>query len=333
MNQPAATVLFGTSAQTLVLDCPEGVPSSVTSVTVQDDTQADAGRVESATTGSASIDSASATLTASAGAGQANQSLLTVASVTGFAVKRRYLLTSVNGWREWIDAVGIDTTNKYLYARTALQNDYVSGDAVASPRISISFSTTWTNDASKLSGLDLSVYPWLTYLQRQYLVQLSPRPRWRVEWVYVVSGTTYRRAAFFDLVRYPLAHNVTAQDVDQLSRGWLFRLAGEDQGEADAIITEALGQVKSDLEVYDVAAYALRGNETLDELIRLKAIVIVEDAAFLHGAGNDKQREAARLLYRDRINELVATKSVLNVQISPDGSAGVQQHTSPLFER
>lgn len=334
MNQPAPTVLFGQSGQSLVFDCPEGTPTSVTSVTVQDESQADTGTTESATTGSATIDSAAATLDAAAGASESDAAaMVSTSAVTDFVVGRRYLVTSARGWVEFFELLGKDAGTKTLYARTPLQRDYAVGDAVTSPRLSIGLSSSWVADTSKLSGAQVDLgFPWMGPLQLDWYAQLSPRPRWRVEWVYVVGTTTYRHASYFDLVRYPLDHGVTAQDVDRLSRGFLQRLAVEDRGDGAALIAEALQQVKLDLWERDLAAYALRGNEVIHELVKLKAVALVFDQAFAQGGAVDAARATAHDAYWKRIDALLGAVPRVQVQVSSDGSTGTPE-VAPLWRR
>lgn len=332
MNTPPSTYRFGLASQSLTFDCVDGVPSAVTSITVQDDTQADTGTVEAATTGSPAIESASTTLSAAAGPGQANPNLLTLTAVTSFAVNRRYWLTSAYGWRELVETVGKDSSAKYLYTRTALQNDYASGDTIASPRVSITLDTTWVSDASKLSGSRFSLrYPWMTATQLDYLAQLDPNPRWRAEIVLTVGGVANRYASFFDLIRYTISHGVTAQDVDRESRGWLYRLAAEDQGEADAVIAEAYRLVRLDLHAFDIAAYALTGRETLSEAVLRKAVALVHEQSAQHG-GDVAMADRSQKSYRELLDQLLGAKARATMQVSSDGSAALAPN-APLFVR
>ncbi len=327
--------MLGDTAASFVFDCSDGVPSAVTSVSIYDDSQPSTSTAESALTGSASVESASTTLTASAGPGQANPNLLTLSVVTAFAANRRYWLTSIYGWRELVETVGKDTTNKYLYLRTLLQSDYQSGDTIASPRISQGFDSTWIADTSNLSGARYSSsHDWLTAVQRDYLAQLDPNPRWRAEVVCTVASATKHYTAFFDVIRNTLSHGVTAQDVDRLSRGWLYRLAAEDQGEADAVIAEAFHQVKFDLHAYDIAAYALSGRDTLAEAVRRKAVALVHQQAYHHGGGDVSATlmEDSAKFYADLLEKLLGAKARATAQLTSDGAAGLPNN-APLWVR
>lgn len=333
MNQPPQILRFNLTGQSLTFDCPDGVPTAITSVTVQDDTQADTGTVESATTGSAAIESVTDTLAAAAGTGANNLIIIPVADSTGFAVKRRYWLTGATGWRECVELVGIDTATDYLYTRTQLQNEYVTGDTIASPRCTITIDPTWIADTSKLSGARYSkAFTWLTGAQRDWLAQLDPNPRWRSEWIVTVGGVSKRYATFFDVVRYPLEHGVTMQDADRYSRGLISRLPVEDQGEGDALIAEGLQQVRLDLHALDLAAYAVSGREVLHELVKRKVVHIVARWHRQHGSDIGDLVKEASDDYQELIDKLLGAKARVTAQATADGSAALAEN-APIFVR
>lgn len=305
MNQLPATIAYNITGQTLVFDAPEGRPTSVTSVAVYEDTQSDDSTAETAV-GSGSVAAGATTLTASAGPTQQRSDLLTLSAVTDFSADplnpRRYLVASVHGWREWFEAIGKDTTNKYLYARTGLQNDYASGDAVVSTRMTCTVDSTWVALKSKLSDVE----PW---------------PRWRIVWTYVVSSVTYRHAAYFDLVRYPLTHSATMQDVSRKSRGILARLPAEDMGDGQAVLLEALQQVKLDMLENGHTAYAFRGSEILNELVCRRAVLNIAEEAVLHGSADPSAYERAKAIYAERLDNILGAAAKARAQRHPDGQA------------
>lgn len=304
-------ILYGVAGQVVFYDCPQGRPSSVTSVDVFEDGEGDTSDGEDAITGSASIESVTTTLDDDAGPGEADPTLVPVASTTGFEVGRRYLLTNALGQTEWIEIAGINS-GVAVYSRTPLMNTYASGDDLESTRVEATIDTTWASNDNNVSA------------------PLCPRPRYRLVWTYVASGTTYRVATFADLVRYPFSHSVTAQDVDRLSRGWLYRLAAEDRPDAGAeLIEEAAYQVRLDLWERELAGYAQRNGEVVNELIRRKAVALVHEQALLHGGIAQALADYSAKAYWDRVDALVPKS---NQQVTADG-AGAQVRLAPLLRR
>lgn len=306
-------ILFNVTGQTLCFDAPEGRPSSVTSVQVFEASDADTATAESAV-GSPSVESFNTTFSAASGAGETDPTKLHLTTVTALVRGRQYLATNAYGDREWVEVARIDSTNVKAYARTNLLTDYASTDTFQSTRMTATVDSTWVADRNNLSP------------------PLNPRPRYRVVWTYVVSSVTYRHAAWFDLVRYPFSHTVTAQDVDRLSRGWLYRLAGEDRLSAgEAVIAEAVQQVKVDLWERELADYAFRNQPALNELIRRKAVALVSEQAYQHGGVALPVMEHDRELYWQRFEALIGQPKI-DQQVSADGASGTPQRAD-IFVR
>jgi len=309
----AQDILFAVTGQTLYFDAPEGRPSSVSSVQVWEDTEADTNTARSAL-GSPSIESVSLTFNAASGLSQSDDTKLNLSSVTGLVRGRQFLATAATGEREWIEIARIDTPNTNAYSRTPMQADYASADTLVSTRLTATVDSTWVADTNNLS------HP------------LSPRPRWRAVWTYVVSSVTYRGVTFFDLVRYPFQHTVTPADVDRLSRGWLSRLHTDDRvGQGEQVIAEAVAQVKLDLWERDLADHAFRNQPVLNELIRLKAVALVAEQAFDHGGVGQTARDSARDRYWDRYEALIGQPRV-NQQVTESGAAAVTER-APIWRR
>lgn len=307
-------ILFSVAGQSIYFDAPEGRPSSVVSVAVYEDHDGDTGTGESATTGAASIESVSLTVSAASGVSEADPTRIQLASVTGLVRNRRYLATNAYGQTEWIEVERIDSVNDDVYAQHALVHDYAASDTLASTRMTIALDSTWIADTNNIS------HP------------LCPRPRYRVVWTYVVGGTTYRAASWFDVVRYPYTTTVTALDVDRLSNGWLSRLSAEQQlGQGEDVIDEALQQVKLDLWERDLAAYALRNGEVLTELIKRKAVTLVHEQAYAHGGLGRAQLDLSRRDYWDRLAGLVEARKA-QIQINTDGAGGTPS-SDPVWRR
>lgn len=299
------TILFGQSGQSVYFDCPQGRPSAVTSATVWEESDDDDSTAAQAALGAPAIESVSLTFNAASGASESDPRKLNLASTTGLVRGRQYLATAATGETEWVELARIDSANTNAYARSDLLHDYASADTLVSTRITATVDATWVADDTNLSN------------------PLSPRPRYRVVWVYTVAGIVYRGASFVDLVRYPAMHSVTAADIDRLSRGWLSRLANEDRiGQGEAVIKEAAYQVKHDLWRRDLASYAHRNSEVLNELIRRKAVFLVAQAAYRHGAVARELVDYESQNYQAYFEGLVG-ESKVNQQVTTDGAAAV----------
>jgi hypothetical protein len=295
-------IRFGDTAGTVYHDAAEGRASSVTSLTVWEDTQSDTSTSETAF-GSAAVETnPSTTFDAASGYSQTDPTKCNLAATTGIVEGRRYLATNAYGENDWVEVQRIDSANA-VYARNPLAHDYTTSDTFVSTRISATVNSTWVADESNLS------HP------------LRPFPRWRAAFVYVVGGVTYRAVSHFDLVRYPWHHSVTAVDVDRLSRGWLSRLAVDDRlGQGQAAIDEAAHQVKLALWTRGVADYALRNSAVLNELIKLKAVELVAKQAYMNGGTGSAQMEMAEADYFKLFTEFVDA-GLVPVQSDEDGAA------------
>jgi hypothetical protein len=297
-------ILFNQSGQSVYLDCPQGRPSAVTTADAWEDTSADTSTPETAL-GVPTIEAVTLTFSAPSGSHEVDPKLLNLASVTGLVRGRQYLATASTGETEWIEIARIDVALGLAYARAALLNNYATGDALVSARVSASVNNVWCSDRSNLSD------------------PLSPRPRYRAVFGYTVAGVVCRGVTFFDLVRYPFAHTVTATDVDRLSRGWLSRLAEEDRiGQGEAVIRESAHQVKHDLWRRDLSDWAQRNSEVLNELVRRKAVFVVVQAAYRHGAVARELVDYEASNYQAYFEALVG-ESKTNQQVTADGDAAV----------
>jgi hypothetical protein len=284
----AQDIQFGVAGQVLILDCEDGRPASVTSVSVYGATSGDATTPEVATTGSAAVEtSPNTTLSAAAGAG-VNPATLTVASATGIAVGRTYRLTSTTGALEDVAVAYVSGTTVGL--RSPLINDYPTGSTLVTCRASIALSTSWVSEAGKLSPA------------------CDPNPYWRARWVVVdAAGATQVYDRHFDLVRYPARHGVRPSDVETRFPGWLDSLPIDcraDQGRS--LIDRAFRAVRFDLYADGRADQGIRNAELIAELtITRSALLAVEDAV-LAGATVDPARlELASRVYRQRYEQTV----------------------------
>jgi hypothetical protein len=311
MNGPLA-IRFGDTAATVYLDAPEGRATSVTSVTVYEDANSDTGTTETALGSPAVETNPATTFDAASGVSQATPNRCNLTATTGIAVGRTYLITNAYSEREWVEVTAI-SSGAYVDVRSDLQRDYAAADTFVSTRISATVDATWIADTSNVS------HP------------LCPFPRWRAAFLYTVGGVVYRSVRSFDVTRYPWHHSVTAVDVDRRSRGWLFRLATEDQRGPEETVDEAAHLVKVDLWERGVADYALRNSAVLNELVTLRAIALVAEQSYMHGGNNRAQLDMASAAYFDRFTKFVDA-GLVPVQSSEDG-AGAPVDRSPVWRR
>jgi len=224
-------IAFGVASQTLYHDCMEGRPSSVTSVSVFAWDVGDDGTAESATTGSASVDSVNTTFDAASGKSQADPTLLNLAATTSLVLGREYLATNDKSQHEWVDIQRITSAASAL-ARTPMYYDYSAdgNSTLVGTRISITVDSTWVADSTQISDAVLH------------------HPGYRVRWVYVVSGVTYVATTYFDLTRVPAAHTVRATSIERLLPGFINALPrGHRDDQGRALIDEAYRQFRIDL--------------------------------------------------------------------------------------
>jgi hypothetical protein len=307
-------ILFDVTGQSLIWDAPEGRPSSVTRVAVEvtqgDDSTAD----EFTPTGTVETNPAT-TLDASAGVGQSDLKNIPLTATTGIVQGRRYLLTSAaNGLKEWVEVekiVSADTVS----SRHPLQNAYVSADTFQTTRITAPVDATWVADENKISP------------------ESSTFPYYRVVWVYVVGGVTYRHETSLDLVRTTAQHTVTPVDVAEIKATWLDELpvdSRRDQGRA--LIERAFRNVKRHLLADGKLGRWVRYLDVMNDLVAYQAIVLSEGVKVSNfGVGFNASYEAARQDYQQIYDQLIREPKV-PIQSTPGGSA--QPGTRlPLFVR
>ncbi len=305
-------IAFNVTGQTLYWDCPEGTPSSVTSVTVFPMTESDDGTAETATTGSASIDSVSTTVNATSGYGQSNPRTISLASTTGIVIGQSYLLIAAGGEKEWIVPVSI--TASTVTARHPLQNTYLSAATFKGVRISISLADAWVQDEENLSdGLD-------------------PTPGWRARWVYVVNSVTYVHDGYFDVVRYLGAPSLTPADVEAMYPDYRDRLPTYHRtDEGRRMIADAYEQVRFELQANDLDDASIRDVDAVNRATLLRFGVLLARANFR--AGSDiGEYELAVKDYDDFMNKLF--RITMKVRQSTDTTgAGAMVPARGIMER
>lgn len=297
-------IAFNVTGQSFYLDCPEGQPSSVTSVSVFHLDEGDNSTAESATTGSASVDSVDTVVDADSGESSSNPHVLNLNSTSGIEVGRSYVVTGSGSWKEWVEVAEI-SSGVSVTVRAPLANDYVAGNAFQSPRISISVDSTWVADASNLS-LSLST------------------PQYRIRWEYVVGGSTYVRYSYADLVRAPATHGVKPIDIERMVPGFINALPTlhrDDRGAS--MISEAYDQVAIDLYEQDIGDELVQHGGVMAELVKRKTIVLWAEARAMTGGDFDAV-EVARTAYQARWDQLVRAPSRVKLPVADNsGAAGL----------
>lgn len=292
MSSQTIDLLFGVTGQSLYFDCPEGRPSSVTSSTVWQNAVGDDGASETATTGSAAVETnPNTTFDAASGEGQANPVKCNLTATAGCAAGRTYLATNAFGQSDRIEVAAVAAAD-YVLAREPLQNAYAAADTFVSTRITHALDSTWIASVAKLSD------------------PYEPNPKYRWRLVYVVGGVTYAQDAYFDLLRYAGRYDVSPGDVDRRFPGWIDRLPTnyrDDQGRS--LIDAAWLDIKFDLYNLSTADQSIRNREVVNELVTLRAGYLVDMTP--ENAGR----------YQDRLSQLVAWAKA-SVQTSSSGAAG-----------
>jgi len=309
-------ILFGVTSQTLKFDAPEGVPSSVTSSEVFENSTGDDGTAETALSGSAAITgSPDTTIDAASGDDKADPTLLNVAATTGFAIGGVYLVASASLEQEWFECIEI-TSGASVRARHPFRNAYSSSDTVKSTEVTHAIDSTWVADANNISA------------------SLDPNPRYRWRVVYVVGGLTYAHAFWFDLVRYRGEHNVTHLDVDAAWPGWTRHLVAEHREDSGArLIKEAYRDVKVHLHRAELADQMAMNGEIIDDLVVFKAAVIGERSKIVQGTPDPEALALATEIYDSRFNDLIRVKPKIPFATDSTAAARTVQGRRGISQR
>lgn len=313
MTTATQEIILGGGTQYLVLDCEDGRPTSVTSVTVYAADSDDTGEAESATTGSASVETnPNTTISAAAGPAQSDPTALTLTSGTGVTIGRVYRITEDGtGVCEDVEVKSISGTSATL--RHPLKNDYSSGSTFVSCRSTIAVDSTWLADTNNLCQ------------------PFNPNPGYRAVWLVVIGGETRRYVRHFDHLRYPARHGVTPIDVDNVVRGWLDRLPPDHQADQGrSLIAAAFESVKHELYRDGKADQAVRNAELLSRLvIRRCQLELLEDNA-LRGAGNAEALQLGRDAWQGYYDGVIRAPIT---PMDPTGDGASQPNTPTPWSR
>lgn len=308
-------ITFGLASQTLILDCPDGRPSGVTSVTVYEASSDDTSTAESATTGSASVETnPDTTVDVASGASETDPRKLYLTATTGITVGRRYLLASLLGHNEWVEITDI-SSGAHVIVKHPLLNDYEIGSTLKSTRCSITVNSTWVADTANLSNA------------------FAPNPRYRVRWLVTVNGTSQVYDEYFDLVRYQARHRVTSLDIAARHPNWLDWLGPDSRVvQGRDLIDRAWRAVKFDLYADNKADQAIRNAEALDEIVIARVIQLTIEDRVLSGASVDGDAiSASRDVYRQRYDQLI--RSAVVAYDAPGAGASQPITPAPIWKR
>jgi hypothetical protein len=250
-------IVAGLAGQAVSYRVIEGRPSAA-SFQVFRDTIDDVGEAELA--GSASIDTVNTITTAAAGPSEADPHRLSVFSAAGFTAGRKYLVIGAQQ-REWVEVVEVQLG--YVRARHPLKNSYATGATIVGTTITASIDVEWSGADEHLSDLT------------------DPFPDYRIRWAYTVDGAAGVAWSYFDVVRAVVRHQVDIADIAGRLPGFHDALPvdlRQDQGRL--LIDSAWRAVRADFQSVSMDVAAVRDDEVLDELVILRALVVVAEAGW-----------------------------------------------------
>ena len=306
MSAATQDILYGVSSQILYYDAPEGKPSSVTSVSVYENTDGDDDTAEVATTGSASVSTTGdTTVDVVSGSGETDPRVINLTSTAGVVMGTPYLMTNLFYETEWILPRHINLgPNVEIEAKHPLANRYQATSTFETTRIQISVLDSWAADDNNISGLSHST------------------GRYRVRWVYVDLNSVTRVAdTYFDLVRYPGNTDITPLDVDAHIPGWLNRLPDADrETQGRDLIATAYNQLKVRLVADGKADQLIRDTETMGYLVALKADEVMAYGNYRAG-GDLEQMEMSRDRFASEYHAIVGPVPRLLEAATTSGAA------------
>lgn len=311
MIHRAQDILFDDTGQLVTFHAPQGRPTSVTSVTVYDQHVGDDGTAITAL-GTPTVTTApSTTVDATSGAGQSNPRLINVAATTGFSTTRedpreQYLITGVAGEREWFQVAEIVSAASVL-ATAPLQHTYVSSDLVETTRMQATIDTTFVAEKNNISG-----------------ALHGPTARWRVRWDYEFDSRTWIADSYFDLVRYPGAHEITAIDIDNELHGWLDLIPENHASDlGQRLIDNGYRMVEIAFIATGKADQLARDNSLVNHLVILATLERWAYARYQQ-AGSGQLRQAwvdANDIFQSQLDQLVRVTTRIPMAIDQGGGA------------
>lgn len=310
-------VLYNVLGQSWFYDPPEGRPdaSPVPTLTIVLNMSGDdVSILELATTGVCSLDAVNTTISAAVVAGA---NVLALTSAAGMVRGRRYLLSSVNGDREWIEPLTIAVSGA-VTTRRPLQNAYPIGSTLVGTRISIGVDPTWVATRAKISEVLATTWKTAKESSSEWLAGYAG---YRLRWGYSFGGSPTIGVSYGELVRYNSKSLVTALEVDDTFPGWIDRLPIDHQEDQGArLVSEAYHAVRFDAMGDGEVLRRIRNTEILRELTIYRANVLSMQAAVLSGSVAPALLAEAERLYDRRYNQLMREPKFQADQLG-DGSA------------
>jgi hypothetical protein len=298
-----ASIAFGDTAASLILDCRHGRPSAATCKVYRAD-QDDTAAAEFTPTCTVET-TPNTTTSAAAGRDEDDARKITLTALTGVTVGRRYPIVGADGLTELVEVASkVSTPTIYVLTRHPLKNQYATGATFHSTRVTAPVDTTWVADVSNLSPGG------------------TPNPGYRVRWSVTVGGLVRIYTTGLDLVRYPADHDVTPLDVDDAHAGFLDNLGPDDVADQGRrLIDRAWRSVVMEMYADKLADQAIRNPELVSRLaIQRIPLQMLEDAAQAGGTVTAEGLAFARDNYRS-IYDQTLRSSVAPVDFGGGGAA------------
>lgn len=254
----AADILFGVLNQNLNHRVQSGRPTSATFAVFYDDADdTDVPRFS----GAATVDTVNTTLSGAAGPLQSDPQLVPLTTVAGVVLGRKYLV-SENSVRLWVEPVEIGPS--YIRVRHPLKKSFTVAATFVSTYLTAAVSNVWVADQSSLKDID------------------DPNPMYRVRWdIVLASGPNEVVYSYLDLIRGGYTPDVDLADLNDRQYGLRDSLPIEyrdDDGRS--LISSAWQAVRADLLNSKINPDQLRDDESADELVLRKALLILANAGW-----------------------------------------------------
>lgn len=156
---PNHTLIYRGGAQAVALvptRIPSGATFGIADLRYSEDT---AEHVIVAEGTAATIDAASTTLSLAAGRG-ADRRVITLTSVAGLEIGRRYQLQDARGQREVVVVDAVNDTAKTVRTRDEVQHEYASGSTFLGAEVRAIVPGTWCDDEDTFRASGMAIITW-----------------------------------------------------------------------------------------------------------------------------------------------------------------------------
>lgn len=263
------------------------------------------------------IDATSLAITADAGYSQSDRRKVVVASVgppvstAGLSVGTPYYLENPDGQRELVRFRRI-VSGQFLETEQDLAYDYPASPVaslIVGLRMSFVIDPTFI---ATVSNVNLRNWYRQRFDEEEFLSLDNALP-YKVLWSYTLAGLPRRHWTYFDVVRSPFQTGVTGDDLADLWPDVLEAEPRQTRGQKyQRFITAAMRRVTFDLRTADVDPNQIAEGETLDEIVRACAIMLIAESG-RSPPGRDVEnfiRERAGLYLRLRDKAIDGAKLV-----------------------